>query len=165
MHRHDNTDAIKGWSRSQYSNFLIDKYGNSPYVGIFDADSMVKAKCGETVSFFNETGAPRIFCTQHRDLGMVIPRANDPLFSQLNPWSCMETFPFIFIREDLAKIRSYLMTQAQTQSFEDAYSKIMRQMRNVLDFGQFALMGAWAYTYRRDAYSFAVGGQSPEHVS
>ena len=102
-------DKIAGWTRSQWSNFYSDRYGSSPLIGILDADIVMKGFCAEKLSFFDETqGRPRMFCSQHRDIGMPQTRLIDPAFNRLRPWSCMESFPFVFQRSDFPRVREWL---------------------------------------------------------
>jgi hypothetical protein len=160
------SEKVVGWMRSQYSNFYSDRWGKSPFIGIFDADSMVKAFCGHEVQFFDKEHKPRIFCTQHRDLGMIVPRSIDIEFASLNPWSCMESFPFIFRREDFNKVREWLVEKTgikdESNSFNKAYENLLSRMgTDPLSMGQFALLGAWAYTYNKNNYSWSIGGNGP----
>lgn len=80
---------------------------------------------------------------------MILPRMLDPNFNTLKPWSCMESFPFLFRRSDFSHVRQWFITSTNTTSFDEGYNVIMSRMKTALDFGQFALLGAWAYTYNR----------------
>jgi hypothetical protein len=87
-----------GQFNSQLSNFFVDKYGSSEFIGILDAD--VVFRTGEVESLLFRDGKPIVFCTHHRDIGMNAVRRLGPEFEYLNPFSCMESFPFV-IRRDL----------------------------------------------------------------
>jgi hypothetical protein len=157
MHEADN---IAGWTRSQWSNFHSDKYGRAPFLAILDTDIVFKGFCSEQLSFFDSEGNPRIFCTQHRDLGMKLTRTIDPAFKELHPWSCMESFPFMFRRSDLPAFRAWLAERMQVDDFDTAFSKLLQHKDyGPLAIGQFAMLGSWAYIYAKSQYAWAIGGQ------
>jgi hypothetical protein len=152
-------ETVAGWTRSQWSCLKADSYGSAPYIGILDTDVVFKAFCGEELTFFGPNGKPRIFCSHHRDLGMSLLRVIDPAMKHLNPWSCMETLPFIFHRSDFSLFRSWLAGRFNASSFDEGFAKLLHQKEYyALAIAQTTMLGAWAHTYAHSNYSWAIGG-------
>ncbi len=156
-------ENVAGWTRSQLSNIMSDQYGTAPFIGILDSDSVVKAHGARHFSLFNETtGNPRIFCTQHRDMGMRLFRDIEPLYNPLAPFSCMESFPFMFRRADLPLVQAWLQRATNTTDFISSWSALLaRPGYDALAIGNFAMLGAWAFTFARERYDFVIGGNGP----
>ena len=73
-----------GWVRSQISNLVSDKYGTSEFLAFLDSDVILTSYAIEDILFQDKK--PRIFCTQHRDLGMARLRDIFVEFKHLNPF-------------------------------------------------------------------------------
>ena len=148
-----------GQFNSQLSNFFVDKYGSSEFIGILDAD--VVFRTGEVESLLFRDGKPIMFCTQHRDLGMNAVRRLGPEFEYLNPFSCMESFPFVIRRDLLPKLRTFVAQRMAVDEPRAALVALIEQSAHVMDFGNFALMGAYAHVFEHERYHFVIGGAGP----
>lgn len=145
--------------KSEASNFFVDKYGTSEFIGILDSDVIFRTGNIERLLFKN--GKPIIFCTQHRDMAMEGVRQLGPEFDVLDPFSCMENFPFVLRRDTLPKLRAFLMQRLNADDEATAFSTLFGTSTHSLYVGNFALMGSYAYVFERSRYHFVIGGGGP----
>lgn len=155
---HGSGSAV-GYFNSQVSNFFADQYGSSEFIGILDTD--VVFRTGNIAQLLFRNGNPIIFCTQHRDIGMGAVRRLGPEFHHLNPFSCMENFPFIIRRDLLPNLRAFIAQRMHLTDPHAALVALIEESKHILHFGNFALMGSFAYVFERERYHFVIGGNGP----
>ena len=153
---HGHVENANGHFSSQISNFFIDEYGSSEFIGILDSDVIFRTGNMESVMFKGSN--PIIFCSQHRDFTMDAVRSLGVEFQHLNPFSCMENFPFVVRRDSLPKVRAFISERTGVRDARSALVKLIQGSAKYHTFGNFAMLGSYLYVFERERYHFVIGG-------
>jgi hypothetical protein len=161
LHRVHGVGPAAGYFNSAVSNFFVDKYGTSEFLGILDSDVVFRTGNVESLLFRGEN--PILFCSQHRDFAMdSVRRLSPAAFGHLHPFSCMESLPFVIRRDLLPSLRAFIGKQMGMDADPHAaLVKLIEESNHIFSFGNFALMGSFAYVFERERYHFVIGGNGP----
>ena len=151
--------TARGYFGQQVSKCFFDRYGTSEFIGIMDTDAVFRTGNMESLLFRDDN--PVMFCTQHRDMGMEGVRRLYAGFDVLNPFSCAETFPFMFRRDSFPKLRAFVAEQMGMANQHEALVSLFEDSAHIMALGEFALMGSYAYLFERERYHFVIGGNGP----